>query len=87
MQNEVSKISSEIILSHMMGSEFDKEKLLKTIEKEKLNDIYKRYYRATNEQGGFGIGLNIVNDICSFYKIKIIVESQINEGTTFTLTF
>ena len=57
------------------------------IEKEKLNDIYKRYYRATNEQGGFGIGLNIVNDICSFYKIKIIVESQINKGTTFTLTF
>jgi len=57
------------------------------IEKEKLNDIYKRYYRATNEQGGFGIGLNIVNDICSFYKIKIIVESQINKGTTFSLTF
>ena len=57
------------------------------IEKEKLNDIYKRYYRATNEQGGFGIGLNIVNDICSFYKIKIIVDSKINKGTTFTLTF
>ena len=57
------------------------------IQKDKLNDIYKRYYRATNEQGGFGIGLNIVNDICSFYKIKIIVESQINKGTTFTLTF
>ena len=30
MQNEVSKISSEIILSHMRGSEFGKEKLLKT---------------------------------------------------------
>ena len=57
------------------------------IEKDKINDIYKRYYRATNEQGGFGIGLNIVNDICSFYKIKIIVESQINKGTTFSLTF
>ena len=57
------------------------------IQKDKLNDIYKRYYRATNEQGGFGIGLNIVNDICSFYKIKIIVESQINKGTTFNLTF
>ncbi len=27
MQNEVSKISSEIILSHMRGSEFEKEKL------------------------------------------------------------
>ena len=57
------------------------------IEKDKINDIYKRYYRATNEQGGFGIGLNIVSYICSFYKIKILVESQIDEGTTFTLTF
>lgn len=57
------------------------------IEKDKINDIYKRYYRATNEQGGFGIGLNIVSYICSFYKIKIIVDSQINKGTTFTLTF
>ncbi|AXX88629.1 sensor histidine kinase [Arcobacter suis] len=57
------------------------------IEKDKINDIYKRYYRATNEQGGFGIGLNIVSYICSFYKIKITVDSQINKGTTFSLTF
>ena len=57
------------------------------IEKDKINDIYKRYYRATNEQGGFGIGLNIVSYNCSFYKIKIIVDSQINKGTTFSLTF
>ena len=57
------------------------------ISKDKIKDIFNRYYRATNEQGGFGIGLNIVNDICSFYKIKIIVESQINKGTTFSLTF
>ena len=57
------------------------------IEKDKINDIYKRYYRATNEQGGFGIGLNIVSYICSFYKIKILVDSQINKGTIFTLTF
>ena len=57
------------------------------IEKDKINDIYKRYYRATNEQGGFGIGLNIVSYICSFYKIKILVESQIDEGTTFKLIF
>lgn len=57
------------------------------IAKEKLKDIYNRYYRATNEQGGFGIGLNIVNHLCSIYKIKIMVESQIDEGTTFTLVF
>ena len=57
------------------------------IEKDKLNDIYKRYFRATNEQGGFGIGLNIVSYICNYYKIKITVESKIKQGTTFTLCF
>jgi two-component system, OmpR family, sensor kinase len=57
------------------------------IEKEKLEDIYNRYYRATQEQGGFGIGLNIVNKICKIYKIKINVESELNKGTTFTLVF
>jgi two-component system, OmpR family, sensor kinase len=57
------------------------------IEKEKLEDIYNRYYRATQEQGGFGIGLNIVNKICKIYNIKINVESQINKGTIFTLYF
>ncbi|RWS50227.1 two-component sensor histidine kinase [Arcobacter venerupis] len=57
------------------------------IEKEKLEDIYSRYYRATQEQGGFGIGLNIVNKICKIYNIKINVESQINKGTIFTLYF
>ena len=57
------------------------------ISNEKIKDIYKRYYRATNEQGGFGIGLSIVNHLCTIYKIKILVESQIDEGTTFTLIF
>lgn len=57
------------------------------IDKDKLNDIYNRYYRATQEQGGFGIGLNIVNKICKIYNIKINVESHINKGTNFTLFF
>ena len=57
------------------------------ISKDKLKDIYKRYYRATNEQGGFGIGLSIVNQICNNYNIKIEVNSQLKQGTTFTLKF
>ena len=57
------------------------------ISKDKLKDIYKRYYRATKEQGGFGIGLNIVNHICKTYQIKIEVKSKIKKGTTFILSF
>ena len=57
------------------------------IKKELLKDIFTRYYRATKEQGGFGIGLNIVYHICKTYNIKIDVESKEGEGTTFKLDF
>lgn len=57
------------------------------IEEKKIKDIFNRYYRATSEQGGFGIGLNIVNKICKDYNIEITVESKLNEGTTFSLSF
>ncbi|MCT7578840.1 sensor histidine kinase [Aliarcobacter butzleri] len=57
------------------------------IDKNKIKDIFKRYYRATNQSGGFGLGLNIVNMICQTYKIKIEVESIENQGTTFIIYF
>ncbi len=57
------------------------------IKKEYLNDIFNRYFRATKEQGGFGLGLNIVYHICKNYDIKIEVSSQENQGTTFILDF
>ena len=51
----------------------------------KIKDIFNRYYRATNQSGGFGLGLNIVNMICKTYNIKIDVQSSENIGSTFTL--
>ncbi len=57
------------------------------IKEELLKDIFNRYYRATKEQGGFGIGLNIVYHICKEYNIKIEVESIENVGTTFIFKF
>ena len=57
------------------------------ISKDKINDIYKRYFRATNQNGGFGLGLNIVSLICNEYKIDIKVDSKVDMGTTFVLEF
>jgi two-component system OmpR family sensor kinase len=57
------------------------------IDEKKLNDIFKRYYRATNQHGGFGLGLNIVKKICDKYSIKIDVKSKLKKGTTFSFTF
>ncbi len=57
------------------------------IPKDKIKDIFNRYYRATNQSGGFGLGLNIVNMICKTYNIKIEVDSFEDKGTTFKLIF
>lgn len=57
------------------------------IEEKKLKDIFRRYYRGTVEQGGFGIGLSIVNQVCNTYKIDIDVQSEFKKGTTFTVIF
>jgi len=57
------------------------------IDREKINNIFDRYYRATTNSGGFGIGLSIVRQICSKYSIGLNVESVENKGTKFVLNF
>ena len=52
---------------------------------EKLKDIFARYSRFDDANGGFGIGLNIVKMICDEYSIEINVESEIKRGTKFEL--
>lgn len=57
------------------------------IDEKKINDIFNRYFRATTQSGGFGIGLDIVKNITTQYNIDIQVDSKVNEGTTFILKF
>jgi two-component system OmpR family sensor kinase len=57
------------------------------IDEKMQEDIFRRYYRANDERGGFGIGLNIVLSICKKYKIHLGLESKKGEGSTFILTF
>ena len=49
--------------------------------------IFIRYKRGTKEEGGFGIGLDIVSSVCKDYNIEISVSSKENEGSTFVLDF
>lgn len=51
----------------------------------KIHEIFDRYSRFDHANGGFGIGLNIVQLICKEYGIAIDVNSVLGEGTTFTL--
>jgi len=57
------------------------------IDEKMQEDIFKRYSRANDERGGFGIGLNIALSICKQYKIKIALDSKKGVGSTFVLTF
>lgn len=49
--------------------------------------IFNRYERKSDDNGGFGIGLDIVRSVCKQYNIDIKVDSKVSKGTTFFLTF
>jgi len=57
------------------------------IAPEKLDTVFKRFTRANNYAGGFGVGLSIVESIAKEYGVKVEIESQENEGTTITIRF
>ena len=56
-----------------------------------LKNIFNRFYRAEESRnsfpGGIGLGLSIVKKLAEIQNIAINVESQLKEGTTFTLIF
>lgn len=58
------------------------------IPENKVDDIYKRWFRAHTEKHiqGAGIGLSIVKSLIDLHDGKIEIESTSNEGTTFTVT-
>ncbi|EAJ6191884.1 HAMP domain-containing histidine kinase, partial [Campylobacter lari] len=57
------------------------------IAKENLTNIFERYSRFNENQGGFGIGLSLVDKICKDHNINTKVESELNKGTKFILTW
>ena len=57
------------------------------IDQKDLKMITDRYFRANDSEGGFGIGLDIVNKICKRYDIKFTIESQKDVGTKVRVGF
>jgi len=57
------------------------------IKRDKLDEIFKPYARASQVAGGFGVGLSIVKQICDEFHIIINVKSELGTGSSFTLTW
>ena len=57
------------------------------ISEEEQKEIFKRYRRGNNNEGGFGIGLDIVNRICEEYELNLSLHSKQNEETIFFIDF
>jgi len=51
------------------------------IEKKKQKTIFKRFETSN----GFGVGLDIVSEICKEHHIKITVDSEVSKGSEFRL--
>ena len=57
------------------------------IDERKLPYIFDRYQRYSQSEGGFGVGLSIVDAVAKEFNIKIDVTSKKGVGTTFRLDF
>ena len=51
------------------------------IAEEALASIHKRFRRANESEGGFGIGLDIVHQVVKAYGFGLEIRSQIHQGT------
>ena len=57
------------------------------ISKEQQLQIFDRYTRFNDDQGGFGIGLNLVKECCKKNDIVVKCQSELNGETTFLLSW
>ena len=55
------------------------------ISKEDQKSIFKRFKSTNSLHGGFGVGLDIVSQICKEYRIKIELDSEPSKGSEFKL--
>lgn len=51
------------------------------IQKKDLDTIVCRFKRANKSEGGFGIGLDIVNQVVESYGFVLDIHSQVGKGT------
>lgn len=73
---ELSKIDNTIVFQITNHGD-----TIKNVEK-----LFQKYYRENESRGGFGLGLSIIENICTHNSIEIDVQSKDNKST-FTYTW
>lgn len=59
----------------------------KGIPPENIESIFYRFKKFNTTEESYGLGLAMVKTIADFHGIDIAVDSKVDEGSTFTLTF
>jgi two-component system OmpR family sensor kinase len=62
-------------------SYFETEDSGEGIAPEALEEIRKRFVRANDSEGGFGIGLHIVDTVARYYGYTLEIDSRLDVGT------
>lgn len=61
------------------------------MDKEELGQVFNRFYRANQSRSsqvkGYGLGLAIAKRLADLLRIQIVIESQPDKGSVFTLFF
>jgi two-component system sensor histidine kinase ArlS len=58
------------------------------IPPEETGNIFSRFKKANRHNSeGYGLGLAIVKSIADYHNLKLVVNSQLNKGTSFRLIF
>ncbi len=57
------------------------------IKQSRINQMFDRYSRFNDSEGGFGLGLNIVSEIAKEYNLKLKIESELSVGTKVIVTW
>ncbi len=83
-----SKPNSKVIVS-LKDNIFEVQDFGIGISQKDQKEIFKRYKRgmSINNEGGFGLGLDIVKKICLEYNLKLDLVSKVDEGSTFSIDF
>lgn len=79
-KNKKVRIDIEIEVNEALASITVKDNGV-GIAKEHLQNIFKMFYRGTDETAGSGLGLYIVNETIDKLRGAITIDSEINKGT------